>query len=290
MSATKKPEGKRTRVNLINDVSFLMCRSLPNVKVTYEAAVRPMVHPVMMGILFNAALEKRDWSFNITNVGKFDIYLGSEELASVELGWSRRAGLYIPHLTADRLPTTRGRSGAYSHKEAAPILRKIREFVYPRTLEETMAGHTGNVASALNSLKYRAEGMVENCKEALTTAALAFALDPMVKAQFLQYEATVGASAKRDTAQAMRDQEQAAERVVALDDLRKGQGAAHALAVLAGNDWFIKHAGAIHRYHADELPEQFLNVQVMKLVEKDTVLPGVGVKLSDKHYIVTVSN
>ena len=288
MSKVSEPEGKRTRVNIINDVSFLMCRSLPNVKVTYEFADRPMVHPVMMAILFNAAMEKRDWSFKIANSELFDIYSGEKELASVELKWSRRAGAFLPHLTADRLPSKRRRDNTFSHKEAAPMLRKIREFVYPQTDDEFLAAATGNLSSCLYNFKHNAERTVERTSEAMSEAAVAFALDPAFKAQFLQYEATFGKAAKRDTAKAMAEQESAVEKCAVLTDMQKGAGTRYAVAALTPRGWFVKFADAVSKYPADDLPAQYSSVHALKLVDKSTVIPGMGVKVEDNMFVVVV--
>lgn len=289
MSKVNKPAGKRTRVNLIHDVSLVMCRSLPNVKVVYEDAERPMTSAIMLEILFNAALEHRNWTFSITAPTAFDVYSGEEELASVALEWSRRVRESLPHLTADRIPSTRGRSNVFSHKEAAPILRKMREYVYPLTDDEIMASNTSNVPSQLSSLKYHAERTVERTSEAMSEAAVAFALDPAFKAQFLQYEATFGTAAKRDTAKAMAEQEQAAEKCATLVDMQQGAGTVHAVAALTTRGWFVKYNGATSKYHAEELPDQFSNVHALKLVDQGTVIPGMGVKVSVNTFVVVVA-
>ena len=288
MSKVNKPAGKRTRVNLIHDVSLVMCTALPNVTQTYDDASRPMYNSIMLEIVFNAALEHREWSFKITSPNNVDIFSGDEELGSVALEYSRRSGSYTPHLSADRLPSTRNRSGTFSHKEVAPILRKMREYVYPLTDDEIMGSHVSNVPSYINSQKYHAEHRVNSATEAMSTAALAFALDPAFKEQFLQYEATYGVMHKRDTAKAMQDQEAAVERMNLLEEMRVGSGTTHAVAALTSRGWFVKYNGVVTKHAEDELPETYSAVNALKLVSDNTAVPGLGLKVNDKTFVVVV--
>lgn len=289
MSKVSKPDGKRARFNVIHDVSWMMCKSMPNVSAEVKAESNPPRSAELMEILYNAALEHRDWAFKVIDIHRFTINAKDEELALVELKWSRRAEEYIPHLKADRLPARRGGDNVFSHKETAPILRKIREHVYPRTSEEVLTSATGHVSSALYTLTHRLNTAISEADRALSTAALAFAFDPAFKTQFFQFEATMGAAAKRDTAKHITLREQSAEQRQALEAYRSAAGGEFALVVHAQGRWYVQHEATTKFFDTDELPERFSNVHVLKLVERHTVIVDVGVKVDDRTFIIVVA-
>lgn len=289
MSEVTKPAGKRARFNLIHDVSWAMCKALPNVKVTYDESPGTLQNSVMMEIIFNAALEHRNWTFKMTSVNTVGIYNGEEELGSVDRQYSRRVGEHMPHLSADRIPSTRGRSGTFSHKEAAPILRKMREHVYPLTDAEIMDAAISSVPGAIGTKKYHADRAMISAQDAMSTAAVAFALDPMFKAQFLQYEATYGVALKRDTAKAMRDQEEAEEQSALLAKMQKEIGKEYAVVVQTTRGWYAKHKNEITKFAEDELPEMFGAMNALKLVNDGIAVPGLGMKINSKTFVVVVT-
>jgi hypothetical protein len=290
-NATKK----RTRFNLVKNVTWDMCKSMPNVSLAeeYDFALRPMNNAAMLEILYNAAIANRGWQFFVVAANKFYIYESTsedaEEMAHVELEWSRRAGEYIPNLYAWRTPSTRRRSGQFSHKEAAPILRKIREHVYPKTDAEVVSDATRSVGSRLYNVSYFANQEVSETATKMCTAALAFALDPQFKEMFLHYEATHGVAAKRNTAEAMEKHEAARRRSQLADQLKNGAGDTHALMARLDNGWCVKYQNAITKHEDGSLPEQFSNVHALKLVDKEVVLDGMGVKIDDKTFVVVVN-
>ena len=294
MTATKTDTKKRTRFNLIKNVTWEMCKAMPNVSLHhYDDSLRPMGHGEMLEILYNAAIGHRDWHFVVEGPSQFYIYVDdtedAEELAYVNLEWSRRASANIPHLYADRIPSTRRRNREFSHKEAAPILRKIREHVYPLTDEEKIGAATTSVGSRLYNVSYFANQEVADTAEQMRTAALAFALDPQFKEMFMQYEATHGVAAKRNTAEALEKHEAARRRSQLADRLKNGAGDTHALMARLDMGWYIKYKNVITKYEDDALPEQFSNVHALKLVDKEVVLDGMGVKIDDKTFVVVVN-
>ena len=290
MSKANKPEGKRARFNVIHDVSWMMCKSMPNVSAEVNAESNPPSSAELMEILYNAALEHRDWTFKVIDRNRFTINAKDEELALVDMAYSRRAEEYIPHLKANRLPARRGGYNVFSHKETAPILRKIREHVYPRTSEEILTSATGHVSSALYTLSHRLNTTISEADKALSTAALAFAFDPAFKAQFFQFEATMGAAAKRDTARHITLREQSAEQRQALDAYRQRAGEEYAIVVHTQGRWYVQHEGTTKFFDTDELPERFSNVHALKLVEKQSALVDIGVKVDDNTFVITVLN
>lgn len=291
MSKVSKPEGKRSRFNIIHNVTWLMCKGMPNVTAGESLEQHPPRSEALLEILYNAALEHRDWTFTIRSADRFSINAGTERLATVMMSYSkRRAGEVIPHLNADRLPSRRGGGSMFSHKETAPILRKIREHVYPRTSEEILTSATGHVSSALYTIATKHKQTLSDANTALTTAALAFAFDPMFKAQFFQFEATHGKAANRDTAAHITLREQTTEQRQALEAYNKGAGTTCAIVAHTNGRWYVQHEATTKFFDTDELPERFSNVHVLKLVEKHTVIVDVGVKVDDNTFIITVLN
>lgn len=281
MSESKKA---RTRHNLIHDVTWAMCVGLPNVKVNDDTVIN---HDTLREILFNAALEHRDWTFKTLNTRLF-IYHGEERLASVEVQWSRRASAYIPHLDAHRLDRNRSGNNVFSNAEAAPILRKIREKVYPRTDEEAYRDFAGDVAGMLHSPMYYADKAVDSADAALSEAAVAFAMSPQFKAQFIQYEATFGVAAKRDTAKAFEAREEAVEKRDTLKYFRQSVGEAVAVVAMSPQGWYVKYKGVVTKYPVEQLPDMFININTLKMLDKHVPVPGIGVKVNDKTFVVVV--
>jgi len=283
MSESKKT---RTRHNLIHNVTWAMCAGLPNVKV--NAADTVINHDTLRKILFNAALEHRDWTFKTLDTRIF-IYHGEERLASVEVQWSSRASTYIPHLNAHRLGRRRSGDTVFSNAEAAPILRKIREAVYPRTDEEAYDEVAGDVSGALHTPMYYADKAVDSADAALSEAAVAFAMSPQFKAQFIQYEATFGVAAKRDTAKTLETRDEAVEKRDTIQHFRRVAGGDVAVVAVTPQGWYVKYKDAVTKYPADELPEQFRNMNILKMVERNVPVRNIGIKVSDQTFIVVVS-
>lgn len=290
MSTSNKTDSKRSRFNIIHNVTWLMCKGMPNVTAGESLEQHPPRSEPLLEILYNAALEHRDWNFVIMTANKFDINAGTERLAMVEMSYSKRAGEVIPHLNADRLPSRRSGGTVFSHKETAPILRKMREHVYPRTSEEILTSATGHVSSALYTITTTHNQTLSDANTALTTAALAFAFDPMYKAQFFQFEATHGKAANRDTAAHITLREQTTEQQRALKAYKNGAGTTCAIVAHTNGRWYVQYESATAHFDTDELPEKFSNVHVLKLVEKYTVIVDVGVKVDDNTFIITVQN
>lgn len=289
MTATNETK-KRTRINVIHDVTWEMCAALPNV-VTKENT-QP-VSAEMREILYNAALEHRSWRFDVDDNREFTIHASmdedAEEIGEVQWQWSSRSGNYLPHLRGWRIGQNNRRQGVFSHKEVAPILRKMREHIYPKTDEEIMKQATGGVSSDLWSIVNVSEREASETKDRMRRAALAFALDPEFKEAFLKYEATIGVAKKRNTAADMEKHEDALAKQKLAETARSQAGKEMALMARLDKGWYIKHKEQMHKYADDELPTQYANVHALKLVQNNTVLAGLGVKLNDKTFVVVVN-
>ena len=285
MTATN--ETKRKRVNIIRDVTWDMCAAMPNVDVSgLLPPQETKAVQVAMDILYNAAIENRNWTFKVRSLSHITILAGDEELAKIVRSYSSRARMNIPHLYAERLPSTKRNSGVFGSKDAAPILRKIREVVYPKTNEERIAEVTRHVYSRLGSLQYAAMRTIDTTKKALSDAAVAFALDPSMRAQFMHYEATIGAAMRRDTAKAMRDHEQAEADKAMMSRMQNASGKEYPLVARTDAGWYVKHKGVVQQYADDALPHEYTNVHILKLTEPDTLLPDIGIKIDEKTFVI----
>ena len=289
---------KRTRVNIINNVSWAMCAALPNVLWTVPTDPLAVQHPgltdEMRVILFNAAHANPAWTFTVAGVNmgersRFTCKCKDEFLAVVKNEYSKRTGDYIPHLHADRLPYARGRSNVFSHKEPAAILRKLREVVYPKTLEEKVGNDVTNIVQRAYGVQTNCARAAEEARKRMHTAAIEFALSPMHKEMFMAYEASVGVSKNRNTVEdieAMRVEVANADLAL---KMRTKAGDEFPIAIRRKEGWYIKHNNAVAFYEDDALPEAYANVHVMKLVPDERVLEGVGMRINESSYIVVTA-
>jgi hypothetical protein len=165
----------------------------------------------------------------------------------------------------------------------------MREYVYPLTDNEIMDAAISGVPGAIGTKKYHAERAMIHAQEEMSTAAVAFALDPMFKEQFLQYEATFGVALKRDTAKAMREQEEAEEQSALLATMHKEVGAEYAVVVQTTRGWYAKYKNEITKFAADELPEMFGAMHALKLVNDGIAVPDLGMKINSKTFVVVVT-
>ena len=278
--------GKRTRINIVNDVTWDMCKGLSNVDPGGES----MTDPAMLTILYNAARMNREWKFQVFDSGvrqvRFTIFAGSELLGSVVREHSSRGRAYIPHLHADRIASSRQRSRIYSHKEPAAILRKMREVVYPKTLEEKTEAALGCVSQGVYGIERAAAREHSTAQSQLRTAAIEFSLSPQGKEAFLQYEATFGTAKKRDTAGTLKTMADATLKGAFAAEMRTWAGAKYPIVARTQEGWYVKHDGVVKVYPDDELPEQYSNVRVLLLTQDKTTLPDIGIRIEESVYVI----
>ena len=289
---------KRTRVNIINNVSWAMCAALPNVTYAVPTDVTEVQHPglteEMRVILFNAAHANPTWTFTVGRAvsdgrSKFTIKCKEETLGEVQNTWSKRTELYIPHLHAERLPYTRGRSNVFSHKDPAAVLRKLREVVYPETLEEIVCNDVANTVQRAYSVQANCTRAVEEAKRRMHTAAIEFALSPMHKEMFMAYEASVGIAKNRNTVEDMEAMRVEAANSALAFAMRSKAGTEFPIAIRRKEGWYIKHNDVVSLYDDDALPEIYANVHIMKLVPDERVLEGVGIRINESSYVVVAA-
>lgn len=290
---TEAKTNKRTRVNIVNDVTWDMCKGLPNV-VPGPGMEEGMTDPSMLTVLYNAARMNRDWKFQVfdtnTRQARFTIHAGTELLGSVVREHSSRGGAYMPHLRADRIESSRQRRSVYSHKEPAAVLRKMREVVYPKTNEEKMESACGAVASGIYSIERAAHRVCSSETSNLHTAAIEFALSPQGKEAFMQYESTFGVAKKRNTQKTLGIIKEGEEKAGFAAMMRAEAGNKAPIAARMKDGWYVKYNNVVTIYPDDELPEQYSNVRVLLLTQDDTALPGVGIRLNETVYVVLANS
>lgn len=285
----------RKRVNIINDVTWELCKALPNVKweapANADAETHPGLNEAMRVILFNAAYAQPTWTFNLDaivggNGAWFNIKCGTEPLGSVKYEYSRRTGKYMPHLHADRLPWTRTRSNTFSHKEPAAVLRKLREFVYPKTLAEKVTGPLNDAISGIYGVERACDNAVSEARRRMQNAAIEFALSPRGKEAFMAYEADVGTTKGRKTVEDIEALRVEAANAKMAEDMRVKAGKEYPIAIRKADGWYVKHNEVVSLYPEDELPPEYVNVHILKMSADAKVLENIGIKLSETSYVV----
>ncbi len=282
-----KTTGKRTRINIVNDVTWDMCKGLSNVDPGEGAGI---TCPEMLTILYNAAHLNKEWQFKVHDITsrepRITIHAGAELLGYVQRSFSRRSSTYIPHLRANRIPSSRQRSRIYSHKEPAAVLRKMREVVYPKTLEENMEHSLGCASQGVYGIERAAAREHAEAQSQLHTAAIEFSLSPQGKEAFLQYEATFGTAKKRDTAGTLKTMADATLKGAFAAEMRTWAGAKYPIVARLKDGWYVKHDQVVKCYPDDELPEQYSNVRVLLLTQDETALPDIGIRVEETVYVI----
>ena len=276
---------KRTRVNLVNDVIWEMIAPLPNV--TAREDIRPT--QAMCDILYNAARAQPTWTFEVTGTNHratIRVTFKDEKLCEITNSWSKRAGEYIPFIHADRLPYMRRRGNSFSHKEAAPILRKFREHVYPKTLAEKTESVASSATSVLYTLEREASRLAASAKGRMHAAAIEFALSTVHMPQFLEYERTFGTAAGRETLADIKMKEEAEADEAFLNKLRAEAGKAAALVMRNTDGWLVKLKEDFTQYEEGAIPEHLSNIHVLQLAPENKALQDIGVRLGANVFVV----
>lgn len=293
MTATNETK-KRARFNVIHNVTWTMCTSLPNVAVNANVTLKDDTgNAQIREILYNAALEHRAWHFVVMGDTQVTIFADdsedAEEIGEMNRTWSRRAGDYLSRIEGHRVNRSSRNSGSYSSKEVAPILRRIREDIYPKTNDEIIRDSEGRASSRLYWITTNATRESMDARERLATAALAYALDKENVDEFLRYEEVRAAATKRNTPKQMERYEDRKACADLADKARGEAGKEMALMARMANGWYVKYKGEVKVYEDDALPEQFAKVHALKMVNNDQVLAGLGVKIDDKTFVITVN-
>jgi hypothetical protein len=276
---------KRTRVNLVKNVTIEMLTALPNVKVS-RTDTEPL-HAELRDIAYNSAIEQPTWAHEIEHGTRFTIKYGAEHLAHVDKRWSSRARAAIPMLHGKRDMGSGNRSTQqFSHKEAAQILRKIRKFVYPETMHEKVAPMQQNLFQHLYQHTEQAKRAVASSQHVIGTAAIEFALSPQGRAAFLEYEATFGAAAQRDTAEKLEIVTVKQREEKLLTQLRNVSGKTAPQLFRNDKGWFVVVNEVATQYADDELPDEFSNVNILKLSPVGTLLEGIGIRAAETEFLL----
>jgi hypothetical protein len=276
---------KRTRVNIVKNVTIEMLTALPNVKVS-RTDIEPL-HAELRDIAYNSAIEQPTWEHNIEHGTRFTIKYGAEHLAHVDKRWSSRARAAIPMLRGNRDMGSGNRSTQqFSHKEAAQILRKIRKFVYPETIYEKVAPMQQNLYQHLYQHATQAQYAVTSSQQVISAAALEFALSPQGREAFLQYEATFGAAAQRNTAEKLEIVNVKKREHELLTKLRDVSGKTAPQLFRNDKGWFVVVNEAAKQYADDELPDEFSGVNILKLSPVGAMLEGIGIHTAENEFLL----
>ena len=275
---------KRTRVNIVKNVTLEMLTALPNVKVS-RTDIEPL-HAELRDIAYNSAIEQPTWGHEIEHGTRFTIKYGAEHLAHVDKSWSSRARAAIPILRGVREMGSGRNTTQFSHKEAAQILRKIRKFVYPETMQEKVTPLQQNLYQHLYQHTEQAKRAVVSSQHVISTAAIEFALSPQGREAFLQYEATFGAAAQRNTAEKMEIVTVKQREEKLLRQLRDVSGKTAPQLFRNDKGWFVVVNEVATQYADDELPDELSNVHILKLSPIGTLLEGIGIRAAETEFLL----
>jgi hypothetical protein len=280
---TTTNEAKKTRTQLVRGWSWDLCKALPNVKVDEG---RIISEQEIVDLLFNAARQWPNWTFTVNKQNAFIMQFGSEHLGALKYEYVTRSRNNLMCLYGDRVAQAQQRKDCYSSPDAAAVLRKMKEYIYPKTLEEAIEPKLQHMHTMVYTAECVATQERTEAHAAIVGAAAEFALSPQGREAFMAYEAVFGTS--RDTVAALVTIDEADRRQKAASSMRTTLG--NATAGMTRNkdgSWLVKFANEVRTYDDDEaLPACLSNVHILKLVNNDTIVPGVGIRTTETIFAV----
>lgn len=215
---------------------------------------------------------------------RFTIMEDGEELGWVDKDKDWRSGGYKYKFDGPRLRAGRSRAKAQVTKDLKKAVKAIAANIYALTLTERMSIARKEANSKTDKAVYPIQRDYRQCRDVLSASMVSFVLDnwEAFSAYTMPDPATERA---RDTLRDRYERLLAAE--AAESAKRNGLGA---VVVEQGNAIYVEYdnkQGQFHHTTVDKLPDNLkLGVAMLKLVEPETMVDYVGVRVDAKTYYV----
>lgn len=215
---------------------------------------------------------------------RFTIMEDGEELGWVDKDKDWRSGGYKYEFDGPRLRAGRSRAKAQVTKDLKKAVKAIAANIYALTLTERMSIARKEANSKTDKAVYPIQRDYRQCRDVLSASMVSFVLDnwEAFSAYTMPDPATERA---RDTLRDRYERLLAAE--AAESAKRNGLGA---VVVEQGNAIYVEYdnkQGQFHHTTVDKLPDNLkLGVAMLKLVEPETMVDYVGVRVDAKTYYV----
>lgn len=215
---------------------------------------------------------------------RFTIMEDGEELGWVDKDKDWRNGGYKYEFDGPRLRAGRSRAKAQVTKDLKKAVKAIAANIYALTLTERMSIARREANSKTDKAVYPIQRDYRHCRDVLSASMVSFVLDnwEAFSAYTMPDPATERA---RDTLRDRYERLLAAE--AAESAKRNGLGA---VVVERGNAIYVEYdnkQGQFHHTTVDKLPDNLkLGVAMLKLVEPETMVDYVGVRVDAKTYYV----
>ena len=215
---------------------------------------------------------------------RFTIMEDGEELGWVDKDKDWRSGGYKYEFDGPRLRASRTRAKAQVTKDLKKAVKTILGGIYALTLTERMSIARKEANSKTDKAVYPIQRDYRQCRDVLSASMVSFVLDnwEAFSAYTMPDPATERA---RDTLRDRYERLLAAE--AAESAKRNGLGA---VVVERGNAMYVEYdnkQGQFHHTTVDKLPDNLkLGVAMLKLVEPETMVDYVGVRVDAKTYYV----
>lgn len=289
--ATKTTNEKRSRTTLVRGWDWNLCKALPNVVTVASTADDSGMYVLkdqeFIDLLFNAARMFPTWTFKVTETNGFRMLFGTEYLGRVTREWVRRSGNHLIALHGDRVSASMSRRSTYNSPDAAAVLRKIKEYIYPKTDEEYIRPEVSNAFQTAYSAQSTAASALSQIRKSINDAAIEFALSVQGREAFMAYEARFGQS--RDTAAALVNVDEAKRTQVAASQYQASTGGDFAVATRRDDYWLVQYKDKASRFGIDDLPDMYGNVGLLKMTNEKIPVAGVGMKVSEATFIIEVN-
>lgn len=215
---------------------------------------------------------------------RFTIMEDGEELGWVDKDKDWRSGGYKYEFDGPRLRAGRSRAKAQVTKDLKKAVKAIAANIYALTLTERMSIARKEANSKTDKAVYPIQRDYRHCRDVLSASMVSFVLDNWEA--FLAY--TMPDPATERARDSLRDRY---ERLLAAEAAesakRNGLGA---VVVERGSAVYVEYdnkQGQFHHTTVDKLPDNLkLGVAMLKLVEPETMVDYVGVRVDAKTYYV----
>jgi hypothetical protein len=249
----------------------------------------PRVHKTISKLIFDLAVEKPLWIFTATDVAvdgvhEFVITQEGEELGTISKTWYR--GNNSIALTNERISAQRERSNSYRTADPTKALLTAKKMFVRKNSSELIKESKKKAFDVMRNIKWNKERSIRNDEATVCDAQLAFARGTGY-AMFIEH--TKGVHDTK-TLKAVGNMETHRLDMMSIEAISSQfDDDKTALVVLTNGKYLVLVGDAASIYNDHELPDNIRGkLGLLKLVEKEHVVSGMGCRVSDEVFVVLI--
>ena len=212
---------------------------------------------------------------------RFNVYAEGQRVGGLKHDWSSRAGTHAVLVQADNIGNRKDHIITSDTKKA---IREAQKHFIPKSLTKIMAEHVELANRVVDNQRYRKNSVVQDYMGRIRTEVHNFAFVAM-RESFSKYLADSGKS------KMLEDVDNSKQEVLVLDEILnkiKHSNSGVYIAIHKGG-YLVKALDNVQHYTDTTLPEEYrAKLGMLKLVENEQCIEGVGCRATDSIFVITM--